>query len=175
MARGPLVQFSLANYVISTFKCRKRSTSSSTRYRQHSTLALFPQALLHRGHRKTPITYYFKAMSLLRNTIKSSVSLRTIKPINSLPPLLRQSPKHFTTETEASPPPPPAASDPSIDLFLQTPNNGTKSIAFWLFCVEIRVYGLGKKIMHLGNFIIYMNLFCLTKAVCLFIYLVNRI
>ncbi|ESR42198.1 hypothetical protein KPL70_017562 [Citrus sinensis] len=61
-------------------------------------------------------------MSLLRNAIKSSVSLRTIKPIHSLPSLLRQSPKHFSTETEAPPPPPP--NDASIDLFLQTPTKG---------------------------------------------------
>lgn len=89
---------------------------------------LSPTSPGNRSHRKTLITYYSKAMSLLRNAIKSSVSLRAIKPIHSLPSLLCQSPKHFSTETEAPPPPPP--NDASIDLFLQTPTKGTNSVAF---------------------------------------------
>lgn len=121
---GP-IQFGPA---IWTFKLPKRSGSSSTRYGQYFPTCLSPTSPGNRSHRKTLITYYTKAMSLLRNAIKSSVSLRTIKPIHSLPSLLRQSPKHFSTETEAPPPPPP--NDASIDLFLQTPTKGTNSVAF---------------------------------------------
>ncbi|KAJ4704791.1 putative Ribosomal protein S24e family protein [Melia azedarach] len=61
-------------------------------------------------------------MSLLRNAIKSSVSLRAIKPSHGFPSLLRELPRRFSTETEA--PPPPHVEDSFIDPFLQTPREG---------------------------------------------------
>ncbi|KAG6772499.1 hypothetical protein NC652_017459 [Populus alba x Populus x berolinensis] len=56
---------------------------------------------------------------LLRKTIKSNSIVQSFKPNNALSLLLRQSTKHFTTETQP-PPPPQENNDPSsIDPFLQ--------------------------------------------------------
>ncbi|XP_057971968.1 uncharacterized protein LOC131160363 [Malania oleifera] len=56
-------------------------------------------------------------MSLLGNTIRSSMLRGIIKPNASLPSLLRQSPRSFSTEAEH-----PQGSP--IDPFLQTPSTG---------------------------------------------------
>jgi hypothetical protein len=59
-----------------------------------------------------------KMSLLLRKTIKSNSTLQSFKPSNALSLFLRQSTKHFSTETQ--PPPPPQDNDPSsIDPFLQ--------------------------------------------------------
>ncbi|KAJ0087938.1 hypothetical protein Patl1_31978 [Pistacia atlantica] len=61
-------------------------------------------------------------MNLLRNAIKSSLSLRTIKPSHGLPFFHRESPKCFSTETETETP--ASADGSSVDQFLHTPNKG---------------------------------------------------
>ncbi|XP_022743422.1 uncharacterized protein LOC111294395 isoform X2 [Durio zibethinus] len=60
-------------------------------------------------------------MNLLRNAIKSHVSVRTIRPIHALPSFLRESPKRFSTETDQPQPPQP---DASVDQFLEAANRG---------------------------------------------------
>ncbi|KAF9680897.1 hypothetical protein SADUNF_Sadunf06G0169500 [Salix dunnii] len=63
-------------------------------------------------------------MSLLvRKTIKSNSTLQSFKPNNTLSLFLRQSTKHFSTETQP-PPPPQVNNDPSpTDPFLQDSAN----------------------------------------------------
>ncbi|XWS55748.1 hypothetical protein CRYUN_Cryun09bG0027200 [Craigia yunnanensis] len=60
-------------------------------------------------------------MNLLRNAIKSHVSVRTIKPTHALPSFLRESPKRFSTETDQQQPPQP---DSSVDQFLESASRG---------------------------------------------------
>ncbi|XWS66969.1 hypothetical protein CRYUN_Cryun05aG0245900 [Craigia yunnanensis] len=60
-------------------------------------------------------------MNLLRNAIKSHVSVRTIKLTHALPSFLRESPKRFSTETDQQQPPQP---DASVDQFLESASRG---------------------------------------------------
>ncbi|XVF76550.1 hypothetical protein PTKIN_Ptkin13bG0274700 [Pterospermum kingtungense] len=59
-------------------------------------------------------------MNLLRNAVKSHVSVRTIKPTHALPSFLHQSPKRFSTETDQQPPQP----DVSVDQILDSASKG---------------------------------------------------
>jgi hypothetical protein len=86
-----------------------------------------------------------KMSLLLRKTIKSNSSLQSFKPNNALSLFLRQSTKHFSTETQP-PPPPQENNDPSsIDPFLQdsaTSKNKEEreltNMMFFFFC-KVRV------------------------------------
>jgi hypothetical protein len=83
---------------------------------------------------------------LLRKTIKSNSTLQSFKPNNALSFFLRQSTKHFSTETQP-PPPPQENNDPSsTDPFLQdsaTSKNKEErelmNMMFFFFFCKVRV------------------------------------
>ncbi|KAK6231516.1 hypothetical protein QUC31_011211 [Theobroma cacao] len=60
-------------------------------------------------------------MNLLRNAIKSHVSVRTIRPMQALPSFLGASPKRFSTGTDEPQPPQP---DASVNQFMESASKG---------------------------------------------------
>ncbi|KAK8546331.1 hypothetical protein V6N13_067556 [Hibiscus sabdariffa] len=61
-------------------------------------------------------------MNLLRNAIKSHVSVRTIKPTHALPSFFREPPRRFSTEPNQQQQPPVA--EASVDQFLDSASKG---------------------------------------------------
>ncbi|KAE8702494.1 putative Tetratricopeptide repeat-like superfamily protein [Hibiscus syriacus] len=60
-------------------------------------------------------------MNILRNAIKSRVSVLTVKPTHALPSFLRESPRRFSTESNQRQPPSPEA---SVDAFIDSASKG---------------------------------------------------
>ena len=91
---------------------------------------------------KTSNSIWKKKMNLLRNAIKSHVSVRTIKPTHAVPSFLRKSPKRFSTETDQQQPPQP---DSSVNQFLESASRGKPEKHLFIFfpVLKLESYGLG--------------------------------